>query len=121
MNVVDAMYELTCALEEGHMGAVSVAALRVIVDTAQNTDWSRCSDKRIEEAAKTLDEVVASTRAALADPELTSWDSETLGKIEDHVAHIDSIAESLHIAASAQLSASLALAAVRVLGKEKTP
>jgi hypothetical protein len=84
-------------------------------------DFTQCRREDLTELASSLDEIVERERAILTKAntvgtEIRVWWNASLCKLSDQAEHLDSIAESLHLAADPELTHLLAMATEQVAG-----
>ena len=88
----------------------------MLIRAYQAIDFTSCSNQEITRVAKSLDGVVESGRSTLdrlqtLGPRAHAWlGSSLLAQLGQQIEHLDSIAESLHLAADAEGTALMAMA-----------
>lgn len=97
-----------------------------LINTLVQRDFSTYAVNDLKEIAGLTDRLVDGERDMLQQAhqlgsEIRAWWHSSLVKLTDQVEHLDSIAESLHVAADPEASVLMGMAVERFTAKEKAP
>jgi hypothetical protein len=92
-----------------------VNSQRMLIKAYQRIDFTHCTDEEIAKIAKFLAGLVERGQAILAmldtlGPRAHAWFGPSMSQLREQLEHLDSIAESLHLAIDDEATALLAMA-----------